>query len=186
MNFSTGWQVVHANYFNLIDSFLLSVSTGAVMAKLELSLQLVSKAEQLPTRVQIKKWVMAALQPGVKNAEITFRIVDSDEGQQLNREYRGKDYATNVLTFTFDDEMPCIPGLPLLGDIVLCAPVVEREAGEEGISLEAHYCHLVVHGTLHLQGFDHLEDAEAEEMEALESQIVMALGYDDPYRAEKD
>jgi len=156
------------------------------MAKLDLALQLASRAENLPSRAQIKRWAQAALQPDVKNAEITFRVVDAQEGQQLNREYRGKDYATNVLTFTFDDEMPAIPGLPLLGDIVLCAPVVEREAQEQGISQEAHYCHLVVHGVLHLQGFDHIEDAEAEEMEALESQIVMALGYDDPYRAEKD
>jgi probable rRNA maturation factor len=156
------------------------------MAKLDLTLQQASKAESVPARAQIKRWAQAALQPGVQNAEITFRVVDADEGQQLNREYRGKDYATNVLTFTFDDEMPAIPGLPLLGDIVLCAPVVEREAQEQGISQEAHYCHLVVHGVLHLQGFDHIEDAEAEEMEALESQIVMALGYDDPYRAEKD
>ena len=156
------------------------------MAKLDLTLQLASQATTLPSRAQIKTWASAAMQAGVKNAEITFRIVDAEEGQQLNREYRGKDYATNVLTFTFDDDMPAIPGLPLLGDIVLCAPVVEREAAEQGVSLEAHYCHLVVHGVLHLQGFDHLEDDEAEAMEALESQIVMTLGYDDPYRIEKD
>lgn len=156
------------------------------MAKLDLSLQLACQAEGLPVRAKLKTWAMAALQPDVKNAEITFRIVDVEEGQQLNREYRGKDYATNVLTFTFDDEMPCIAGMPLMGDIVFCAPVVAREAAEQGISLEAHYCHLAVHGVLHLQGFDHLEDEEAEEMEALESQILMSLGYDDPYRIEKD
>ncbi|SFN03352.1 probable rRNA maturation factor [Formivibrio citricus] len=154
--------------------------------KLTLSLQNASTATSLPTRAQIKKWAEAALQPGLKNAEITFRIVDTEEGQTLNRDYRGKDYATNVLTFTFDEDMPDIPGLPLMGDIVLCAPVVEREAAEQGITLEAHYCHLVVHGVLHLQGFDHLEEDEAEEMEALETQIVISLGYDDPYRTERE
>lgn len=154
--------------------------------KLTLSLQNASTAVNLPTRTQIKKWAMAALQAGVDNAEITFRIVDTEEGQTLNRDYRGKDYATNVLTFTFDDDMPAIPGLPLMGDIVLCAPVVEREATEQGITPEAHYCHLVVHGVLHLQGFDHLEEEEAEAMEALETQIVISLGYDDPYRLERE
>ncbi len=154
--------------------------------KLKLALQNASTATGLPTRVQIKKWAEAALQADVGNAEITFRIVDAEEGQTLNRDYRGKDYATNVLTFTFDEDMPDIPGLPLLGDIVLCAPVVEREAAEQGISLEAHYCHLVVHGVLHLQGYDHLEDDEAQAMETLETQIVTSLGYDDPYRMDME
>lgn len=154
--------------------------------KLKLALQNASTATGLPTRAQIKKWAEAALQADVGNAEITFRIVDAEEGQTLNRDYRGKDYATNVLTFTFDEDMPDIPGLPLLGDIVLCAPVVEREATEQGISLEAHYCHLVVHGVLHLQGYDHLEDDEAQAMEALETQIVTSLGYDDPYRMDME
>lgn len=154
--------------------------------KLKLALQNASGAANLPTRAQIKKWAEAALQADVTNAEITFRIVDTEEGQTLNRDYRGKDYATNVLTFTFDEDMPDIPGLPLLGDIVLCAPVVEREAAEQGITLEAHYCHLVVHGVLHLQGYDHIEEDEAEAMEALETQIVMTLGYDDPYRMDKE
>ncbi|MDR3411635.1 MAG: rRNA maturation RNase YbeY [Formivibrio sp.] len=155
-------------------------------AKLKLALQNASTASGLPTRTQIKQWATAALQSDITNAEITFRIVDNDEGQTLNRDYRGKDYATNVLTFTFDEDMPDIPGLPLLGDIVLCAPVVEREAAEQGISLDAHYCHLVVHGVLHLQGFDHLDDDEAEAMEALEKQIVTSLGYDDPYRMDME
>lgn len=153
---------------------------------LTLSVQNASTATTLPTRAQIRKWALAALQAGVPTAEVTFRIVDSAEGQTLNRDYRGKDYATNVLTFTFDEDMPVVPGLPLMGDIVLCAPVVEREAAEQEVSLEAHYCHLIVHGMLHLQGFDHIEDDEAEEMEALESQIVMSLGYDDPYRMERE
>ncbi len=154
--------------------------------KLTLSIQNASAAETLPTRAQIRQWTEAALQPGIAKAEITFRIVDAEEGQALNRDYRGKDYATNVLTFTFDDEMPAIPGLPLLGDIVLCAPVVAREAAEQAITLEAHYCHLVVHGVLHLQGFNHIEENEAEAMEARETQIVTSLGYDDPYRMDKE
>ena len=154
--------------------------------KLKLALQNASTATGLPTRAQIKKWAEATLQSDVANAEITFRIVDGEEGQTLNRDYRGKDYATNVLTFTFDEDLPDIPGLPLLGDIVLCAPVVAREAAEQGISLEAHYCHLAVHGVLHLQGYDHLEEDEAEAMEALEKQIVISLGYDDPYRMDME
>ncbi|WP_255988518.1 rRNA maturation RNase YbeY [Chitinolyticbacter albus] len=153
--------------------------------RLKLSPQIASTAAILPGRAELKAWAEAALQPGVKTAEITVRFVDAEEGQQLNRDYRGKDYATNVLTFTFDEDMPDIPDLPLLGDLVLCAPVVEREAAEQGKSLLAHYCHMVVHGVLHLQGYDHLEDAEAEEMEALETQIVTTLGYDDPYRDDK-
>lgn len=151
--------------------------------KLKLALQLATPATDAPGKAQIKTWAEAALRPSVKQAEVTVRIVDAEEGQALNREYRGKDYATNVLTFTFDedDELPEIAGLPLMGDLVLCAPVVAREAAEQGKPLLAHYCHLVVHGMLHLQGYDHLEDQEAEEMEALETQIVISLGYDDPY-----
>ena len=134
-------------------------------------------------RADFVRWARAAL---VGGGEVTIRLVNPDEGRTLNNEYRGKDYATNVLTFTFDDEMPAIPGLPLLGDIVLCAPVVAREAAEQAITLEAHYCHLVVHGVLHLQGFNHIEENEAEAMEARETQIVTSLGYDDPYRMDKE
>ena len=154
--------------------------------KLTLAVQNVSGATSVPTLAQIKKWTAAAMQSDISNAEITFRIVDEAEGLALNRDYRGKDYATNVLTFEFSEDMPNIPGLPLMGDIALCAPVVEREAAEQGIALEAHYCHLVIHGVLHLQGFDHIEDEEAEAMEALETQIVMSLGYDDPYRMDME
>ncbi|MDR3427602.1 MULTISPECIES: rRNA maturation RNase YbeY [Silvimonas] len=156
--------------------------------KLKLALQIESQAANIPAKSLLKTWAEAALRPNVKQAEVTVRVVDAEEGQTLNREYRGKDYATNVLTFTFDEDgdMPDIPGLPLMGDLVLCAPVVEREATEQGKSLESHYCHLLVHGLLHLQGFDHLEDEEAEEMEALETQIVISLGYDDPYRMDME
>lgn len=155
--------------------------------RLNLSVQYACNTDGVPSRPQFRAWARAALNAdGMRGGQITLRLVDAEEGQSLNRDYRGKDYATNVLTFTFDEDMPVVPGLPLMGDIVLCAPVVEREAAEQEVSLEAHYCHLIVHGMLHLQGFDHIEDDEAEEMEALESQIVMSLGYDDPYRMERE
>lgn len=145
--------------------------------KLTLSVQYAVAADDVPTRQQLRQWVKAALQ---QDAEIALRIVDVEEGRELNRDYRNKDYATNVLTFVYDD-MPVETGLPLMGDIVLCAPVVRREAQEQGKPLLAHYAHLVVHGVLHLQGFEHETDAEAEQMEALETQIVIKLGYDNPY-----
>ncbi len=144
--------------------------------KLSLAVQYAVAAEGMPTRPQFRRWVNAALE---REAEISLRLVDAEEGQMLNHDYRDKDYATNVLTFVFD-EMPDVD-LPLMGDIVLCAPVVEREAAEQGKALEAHYCHLTVHGVLHLQGYDHETDAEAEVMEAREREIVMKLGYPDPY-----
>ncbi|WP_137938933.1 rRNA maturation RNase YbeY [Chitinivorax sp. B] len=150
--------------------------------QLSLSVQYALKPDDVPTRHQFRRWVKAALQG---DAEVTLRVVDSEEGQTLNREYRDKDYATNVLTFVYDD-MPEDAGLPLMGDIVLCDPVVRREAQEQGKALEAHYAHLVVHGVLHLQGYDHETDDEAEGMEALETQIVTKLGYDNPYQIKED
>jgi probable rRNA maturation factor len=145
--------------------------------KLNLAVQYAFKPEIVPTRHQFRKWALAAL--GC-DAEVALRIVDETEGRELNRDYRGKDYATNVLTFPLTDEPV------LIGDIVLCAPVVEKEATEQGKSLEAHYAHLFIHGLLHMQGYDHETDAEAEEMEALETQIVTKLGYPDPYLIEKE
>jgi len=109
-------------------------------------------------------------------AEITLRIVDAEEGQMLNRDYRGKDYATNVLTFAYGEE----DGM-LAGDIVLCAPVVEKEAHEQRKDLRAHYAHLTVHGVLHMQGYEHETDAEAREMEALEVEILRRLRFNNPY-----
>ncbi|MGD9787690.1 MAG: rRNA maturation RNase YbeY [Sulfuricellaceae bacterium] len=147
--------------------------------KLTLSVQYAEKPEGAPTRPQFRRWAKAALE---QDAEVAIRIVGAEEGQELNRDYRGKDYPTNVLTFVYDD-LP--PEAGLMGDLVLCAPVVEREAAEQGISLEAHYAHLTVHGVLHLQGYDHEDDAEAQIMENRESQIVIQLGYADPYGAEK-
>ncbi|TAH47522.1 MAG: rRNA maturation RNase YbeY [Betaproteobacteria bacterium] len=134
-----------------------------------------------PKKNHIRRWAQAALQG---DAEVTVRFVGEEEGQRLNREFRGKDYATNVLTFSYGEgEMLAAAetGAPLTGDLVLCVPVVVREAAERGKTLEAHFAHLVVHGMLHLQGYDHLADAEAERMEALETQILRRLGYADPY-----
>jgi probable rRNA maturation factor len=152
--------------------------------RLDLSVQYACNREGVPSRVDFRRWLRAA-EPGA--ARITVRIVDEDEGRELNRDYRGKDYATNVLTFAYDEgeDMPLPEGLPLMGDLVLCRQVVEREAAEQGKALDAHYAHLSVHGMLHLQGFDHIEDAEAEEMEAREREILAGLGYPDPYAGER-
>ena len=108
------------------------------------------------------------------DAEITVRFVDEIEGRSLNRDYRGKDYATNVLSFIYSST-------PVQGDLVICAPVVAREAQDQGKAIDAHYAHLIVHGALHLQGFDHEVEAEAQAMEARETEIVIKLGYPDPY-----
>lgn len=145
--------------------------------KLELAVQYAIKPENVPTRAQFKKWASAALE---EDAEVALRIVGEAEGRELNRDYRGKDYATNVLTFPLTDD-PI-----LMGDIVLCHVVVEKEALEQNKLLEAHYAHLVVHGMLHMQGYDHETDDEAEVMEARETQIVTELGYADPYLIEKE
>ena len=128
-------------------------------------------------RHKVTRWIRHAL---ATDAEITVRIVGAEEGQQLNRDYRKKDYATNVLSFPADvpDELLDIP---LLGDLVICVPVVEREAQEQAKTSEAHWAHLVIHGCLHLLGYDHIEDEEAEEMEALEKELLAELGHPDPY-----
>jgi len=148
-----------------------------------LSVEFVVDARGLPDSRLLRHWAEAALLPGVAHAEIGVRVVDEAEGQQLNLDYRGRDYATNVLTFALSEGEE-LPGLPLFGDIVLTASVVQREAREQGKTLEAHYAHLVVHSMLHLQGFDHVEEDEAQKMETLETVIVMRLGYPDPYGEE--
>jgi len=140
--------------------------------KLSLSVQYASASSSLPARAQLRRWVTAGLG---RAAQVTLRIVDEAEGRELNRNYRGKDYATNVLTFVYDDEAP------LAGDIVLCSPVVEREAQEQRKELDAHYAHLVIHAVLHLQGYEHDREKDASEMEALETAIMAKLGYPDPY-----
>lgn len=144
-----------------------------------LDFQLASTAANLPDAAQFQSWLEAAIQPFQDEAEVTIRVVDAIESQQLNLQYRGKDKATNVLSFPFQ----CPPGieLPLLGDLVICAPVVAAEATEQGKALNAHWAHMVVHGCLHLLGFDHINDADAEQMEAEEIQILQQLGINNPY-----
>lgn len=139
---------------------------------LSLSVQYASNAPDLPTRVQVRRWAKSALEG---TATVTVRFVDAIEGRALNAEFRGKDYATNVLTFVYDDDEP------RAGDIVLCAPVVRREADAQGKPVAAHYAHLVVHGMLHLQGFDHERPADAAVMEARETAILARLSLPDPY-----
>ena len=133
----------------------------------------------LPSAVSFRRWAAAAAQGRIKRADLAIRLVDAKEGRALNRHYRGKDYATNVLSFPV--ELPEGVTLPLLGDLVICAPVVAKEALEQGKSLSAHYAHLTVHGVLHLLGLDHEDDREAEAMEQLERDILAGLGLPDPY-----
>lgn len=152
----------------------------------EVELQWAIEPQAIPTEAQCQQWAQAAMQGEYadKPVALTIRVVDADEGRQLNQDYRDKDYATNVLSFAF--EYP--PGLvmdedePLyLGDLVVCASVLIEEAMAQEKTLEEHWAHLVVHGCLHLQGYDHIDEAEAEAMEALETRIMQQLGYDDPY-----
>ncbi|WP_293766301.1 rRNA maturation RNase YbeY [uncultured Aquitalea sp.] len=152
--------------------------------RLELTLDERSESALLPAPALLRRCCQAALRPGVRHAQISLVMVDAEEGRQLNHDYRGKDYATNVLSFALN-EGDFVPGLPLIGDLVLCAPVVEKEAAEQNKPLDAHYAHLLVHGMLHLQGYDHEVDEEAEIMEALETVILAQLGYPDPYLEEK-
>ena len=142
---------------------------------LSLSLQFADKSHRdtLP-RHKVAHWIKAAL---ASDAEIAVRLVDADEGLALNRDFRKQDHATNVLTFDYA-KAPVV-----MADLILCAPVIEREAREQGKTLEAHYAHMLVHGTLHAQGWDHLKKKEAEAMEAREREVLAALGFDDPYAA---
>ncbi|MGH8798424.1 MAG: rRNA maturation RNase YbeY [Caldimonas sp.] len=140
---------------------------------LSLSLQFAEPTDRaLLARHRVARWLRAALDGP---AEITVRVVDAAEAQALNREFRAKDYATNVLTFDYQ-RAPVV-----VADLVLCAPVLRREAEAQGIALEAHYAHLVVHGALHAQGWDHETDADAAAMQARESALLHTLGYADPY-----
>ncbi len=145
--------------------------------RLNLSVQYACNNAELPLRSQIRTWARAALNiDGMRGGQITVRFVDCDEGRSLNKDYRNKDYATNVLSFPYTSE-PVI-----CGDLVICAPVVEREASEQSKSLDAHYAHLIVHGLLHLQGYDHETGKnEARIMENHEHSILADLGYSDPY-----
>ncbi|MDE1237949.1 rRNA maturation RNase YbeY [Vibrio aestuarianus] len=152
---------------------------------IELDLQLAVESEQgLPTFNDFSQWLNKAVTPFQTQAEVTIRVVDVQESQQLNREYRGKDKPTNVLSFPF--EAPPGMEIDLLGDLVICRQVVAQEAQEQNKPLMAHWAHMVVHGSLHLLGYDHIEDDEAEEMESLETEIMLDMGFEDPYIAEKE
>lgn len=139
---------------------------------LSLAVQYASDAKDLPTRAQFRRWFKAAL---LGDVSLTLRIVDTDEGREMNKTYRGKDYATNVLTFVYADH-------PVSGDVVICAPVVAKEAAEQGKELLAHYAHMTIHAALHLQGYDHQDEREAEAMEALETSMMLKLRYENPYQ----
>jgi probable rRNA maturation factor len=148
---------------------------------LSVSVQYAAAGDRLPPRQAISRWVRHALREvGRRDGEVTVRLVDEAEGRALNRAWRGRDRATNVLSFPAG-ELPVPVESPPLGDIVVCVPVVEREAAAAGKPGEAHWAHLVVHGALHLAGFDHETAAEAAEMEALESRLLAALGLPDPW-----
>ena len=154
---------------------------------LDIDLQWGIPEQSLPTIEQCKSWVQAALQEPLcfEPVEMTIRIVDAAESQELNRDYRGMDKPTNVLSFEFEQPPGLVDlgeELPYLGDLLICAEIVETEAAEQNKALEAHWAHMIVHGTLHLQGYDHIDDDEAEEMEALEIDIMQSLGYEDPYK----
>ncbi len=141
--------------------------------RLNLSVQYACNTAGLPSRSQLRQWARAALAGG---GQVTIRYVDADEGQSLNRDYRGKDYATNVLSFVYESEPQTV------GDLVVCAPVVAREAAAQGKPVEAHHAHLIVHGMLHLQGYDHeTGEEDARIMEEKEREILAGLGYPDPY-----
>jgi probable rRNA maturation factor len=147
--------------------------------KLSLSVQYPdARLEPIVTRQKLRRWVQAAL---MGPAELNIRFVDAEECRVLNRDYRGKDYATNVLTFAYNEGAELDDDEPTEADIILCTDVLQREAEEQGKTVEEHAAHLVVHGVLHAQGFDHEHEEEAKEMEQLERDILEALGYPDPY-----
>lgn len=146
---------------------------------IDLDLQIAAEAPDLPAEDDILRWVAAAVGDAMAEAQLTVRIVDEAEIRELNATYRGKDKPTNVLSFPF--EAPPGVDIPLLGDIIICAEVVAREAGEQNKPLEAHWAHMVLHGTLHLLGYDHIEESDAEEMEGLEIRLLADLGYANPY-----
>jgi len=153
-------------------------------ARLKVAVQYAARAPHVPTRAQFRAWVKAAL-GRERSGEVSVRVVAPDEAQSLNRQYRRRDYATNVLAFPGDPALLEIEDDAPLGDIVICADVVEREAQDQRKSTEAHWAHLTVHGALHLAGFDHDNESDAAEMESLERDVLARLGYPDPYRLER-
>lgn len=152
--------------------------------KLVLDVQRISQHEDIPSDDQLRKWSQAALEEAFNAVELTLRIVDVDEMTALNATYRHKEGPTNVLSFPFEQPADVELGITLLGDIVICTEVVLREAKEQNKTLEAHWAHLVVHGCLHLLGYDHIDDADAEKMETLEVSILTKMGFKNPYAKE--
>ncbi|MBB1319215.1 rRNA maturation RNase YbeY [Shewanella sp. SR43-4] len=150
------------------------------MISLDLDLQIAVNNLNLPTQAEFETWVRTAVGQTMPEVELTIRIVEVAESQLLNLTYRGKDKPTNVLSFPF--EAPPEVELPLLGDLVICGHVVEQEAIEQNKPLNAHWAHMVIHGCLHLLGYDHIIDQEADEMESLETQLVEGLGFTNPYK----
>jgi len=156
---------------------------------LDLDLQIVCEAQANPEPAHVDRWIREALaERDFDQAVVVVRIVDEAESEELNHAYRHKDSPTNVLSFPFEPP----PGIPAdeldgyLGDLVICAPVVAREAAEQGKTTDAHWAHLVIHGVLHLLGYDHQNDAEAAEMEGREREILARLGFPDPYSNNRD
>ena len=150
------------------------------MARVHIDLINNSDSTQLPALSDLQHWATVAVDQRREEAEISLLIVDEAEGAELNQQWRNKSGPTNVLSFPSD--LPAELGLPLLGDLIICAPVVAREALEQKKSLNSHWAHMMVHGTLHLLGFDHIDDDQAEEMESLETDILARIGYPDPYQ----
>jgi len=146
---------------------------------IEVDVQYVSDLPDLPDQCQLKLWAENALKDLRENAELTIRIVDEDEGTQLNEQWRKSQGPTNVLSFSHEGEVEIAPDL--LGDIVICAPVVAREAKEQNKDIDAHWAHMVIHGVLHLNGFDHINPEDADRMESLEIKILEELNYNNPY-----
>ena len=151
------------------------------MTAITIDLQVAAEADKnaIPKKTAIKRWISAAIPEAKRPAEICIRVVGGEESQALNLQYRGKDKPTNVLSFPC--ELPPGVTLPMLGDLVICEPVVNREAKEQGKTPEAHWAHMVIHGTLHLLGYDHQREDEARTMESLETDLLTQLDYPAPY-----
>ena len=160
----------------------MTAQTCLVMT-IKLDLQKATRVSPIPSKQQFQNWVKAALAGRRENAELTIRIVDEKEAKDLNEKWRKSKGATNVLSFSIEDARDFIPDL--LGDIVICAPVVQKEADMQCKPVESHWAHLVIHGTLHLLGYDHIKTDEAEKMEEIEIKILGKLGYNNPYEATK-
>jgi probable rRNA maturation factor len=153
------------------------------MTNIDINIQIASEFDPLPSKAQLEQWAMAALQDFQNHTELTVRVVDIPEIQTLNKNYREKDKPTNVLSFPM--EMPADIDVNLLGDVVICAPVVWQEAEQQGKAYQAHFAHMVVHGCLHLLGYDHTTPEEAEKMEPLEISLLKTLNFSNPYEGKR-